>query len=156
MGISKQFLKEQAKRIETNYGKDRFVMNPDIFDLWYEMFADCDEEGLRLAVTKCIKESEFPPNIAGLMKYYRQLDEERCELGETIKAQYRKMRSFWGEEYDKETHQAIIEYLMRFPKKTRKVEMIELSQRAISFSFNCDGCGRKDKPTIKEYIEGER
>lgn len=151
-----KFLREQMIRLETNYGAERFKISKEIFDLWVEMFADCDEEGFKLAVTKCIQESEYAPNIAGLMKYYKQLDEERSELGDTIKAQYRKMRSFWPEEYDSDTYKAIVEYLMRFPKKTRKVEMIELSQRAISFSFNCDGCGRKDKPTIKEYIEGER
>lgn len=156
MGMTKEFLLKQMSRLEVNYGKDRFKVDQDIFDLWYEMFADCNEQAFKLAVDRCIKESDFAPNIAGVMKYYRAIEEEHDDLAETIRNQYRKMCSFWTEEYDSDTFNAIVEYIYRFPKKMRKVEMVELSQRAISFSFDCDGCGRKDKPTIKEYVEGAR
>lgn len=156
MGISKEFLLKQMGRLELNYGKDRFRVEQDMFDLWYEMFQECEEPGLKLAVDKCIRENEFAPNIAGLMKYYREIDDARKELGDVIKAQYNKVLYFWGEAYDSDTYKAFVEYIMRFPKNMRKTEMIELSQRMISYSFDCDGCGRKDKPTIKEYIQGAR
>lgn len=128
----------------------------ELVDLWYEMFEDCNEDAFRLAVDKCIKESEFAPNIAGLMKYYKAIVDEHDEMKEVLNSQYKKICSLWTEEYSSDTFNAIVEYIYRFPKKMRKVEMIELTQRAISFSFDCDGCGRKDKPTIKEYVQGAR
>lgn len=154
--MDKAFLREQMIKLETNYGKDKFVITKEMFDLWYEMFQECEEEGLELAVKKCIKENEFAPNIAGLMKHYKELADEREDLKETIQHQYTTICSIWGEEYDSDTFKAIAEYIMRQPKKMRKVEMVELTHRAVSFSHSCDACGRLDKPTIKEYIEGAR
>lgn len=154
--MTQEFLLKQMARIELNYGKERFKADQDIFDLWYEMFSDCNEQAFKLAVDKCIKESEFAPNIAGLMKYYKAIEEEHEEMKEVLNNQYRKIYSLWPEKYDSDTFKAIVEYICRFPKKMRKVEMIELTQRAISFSYDCDGCGRKDKPTIKEYLQGAR
>lgn len=154
--MDKAFLREQMMKLETNYGKDKFVITKEMFELWYEMFQNCEEPGLKLAVDKCIKESEFAPNIAGLMKYYKAIEEEHEEMKEVLNNQYRKIYSLWPEKYDSDTFKAIVEYICRFPKKMRKVEMIELTQRAISFSYDCDGCGRKDKPTIKEYLQGAR
>lgn len=156
MGITKEFLLNQMSRLELSYGKEKFIVSQEMFDLWYEMFSDCEEEGLRLSIDKCIKESEFPPNIAGVMKQYKELDQERKELGDLIRHQYVTIRSIWGEEYDKETHDAIIAYIFRFPKKLRRVEMVELTHRAVSFVHDCEVTGRKDKPKIKEYLEGAR
>ena len=156
MGISKEFLLKQMGRLELNYGKDRFRVEQDMFDLWYEMFQECEEPGLKLAVDKCIKENEFAPNIAGLMKYYKALEDERNDLRDTIQHQYTTIRSIWGEKYDKDTYESIVEYIMRQPKNMRKVEMVELTHRAVSFAHDCDACGRTDKPTIKRYIQGER
>lgn len=154
--IKEEFLLKQMARIELNYGKERFKVDQEIFDLWYEMFADCNEQAFKLAVDKCIKENEFAPNIAGLMKYYTAIEDEHEEMKKVLNEQYRKICSLWTEEYSSDTFNAIVEYIYRFPKKMRKVEMIELAQRAISFSYDCDGCGRKDKPTIKEYVQGAR
>lgn len=154
--MDKAFLREQMIRLETNYGKDKFVITKDMFDLWYEMFQECEEEGLKLAVDRCIKENEFAPNIAGLMKYYKELENEKNELIDTIKHQYTTIRSIWGENYDKDTLSEIATYIMRRPKKIRKVEMVELTHRAVSFAHDCEAAGRIDKPTIKEYIQGAR
>lgn len=156
MGISKEFLLKQMGRLELNYGKDRFRVEQDMFDLWYEMFQECEEPGLKLAVDKCIKENEFAPNIAGLMKYYKALEDERNDLRDTIQHQYTTIRSIWGEKYDKDTYESIVEYIMRQPKNLRKLEMVELTHRAVSFAHDCDACGRTDKPTIKRYIQGGR
>lgn len=125
-------------------------------DLWYEMFADCSEDGLRLAVDKCIKENEFAPNIAGIMKYYKELEEEKNDLRDTIQHQYTTIRSIWGEQYDSDTFKTIAEYIMRQPKKLRKIEMVELTHKMASFSHDCDIAGRLDKPTIKDYVQGAR
>lgn len=154
MGISKQFLLQQAKRLETNYGKERFVMNPNIFELWYEMFQDCEEEGLRLAVNKCLKESEFPPTIATLMKFYKELAEEREEMRRLISHEYGLMKSVWEEKDSAETFKAIVDYIYKQPKKERRVKMVELSQEGISFYHELIAKGIQERPTILEYVRG--
>lgn len=154
--ITQKFLKEQLIKLQTNYGKEKFDLSKDMFNLWYEMFADCEEEGLRIAVSNCIKESEFAPNIAGLMKFYRELETGRLEIAETMNSKYTNIRSYWGEKYDHDTFKAIVEYIFRFPKEQRKVQMKELTHNAIRFYIDCRRCGRQDIPTIKEYVEGKR
>jgi hypothetical protein len=120
------------------------------------MFSDCDEEGLRLAVIKCIKENEYAPNVAGLMKYYKTLEQDRNEIADVMKSKYTTIRCVWGEEYNADTFKAIVEYIFRFPKVQRKVQMVELTHHAIAFYNDCRICGRQDIPTIKEYVEGKR
>lgn len=154
--VSREYLLAQLKRLQTNYGADRFNIGQDVFDLWAEMFAECNEDGFRLAVDKYMRENEFAPNIAGIMKCYKALEDEKNELRDTIKHQYTTIRCIWGEEYDSDTFNEIVNYVMRFPKTMRKVEMIELQQRAVSFAHDCDACGRVEKPTIKEYVQGAR
>lgn len=156
MGISREFLKDQMKKLETNYGKDKFRMTQDTFELWYEMFADCEEDGLKIAVDNCLKENEFAPNIAGLMKYYKELEKERNEIIESMTSSYNTMRNAWGEKYDKTTFRAIVDYIFRFPKEQRKVQTVELTHHAISYYNDCVYVGRADIPTIKEYVEGKR
>ena len=156
MAITKDFLKKQMCRLETNYGKEKFRITQDIFDLWYDMFKDCNEQGLKLAVDKCIKESEFAPNIAGLMKYYRELETKHNELVDLVKHQYAIMRSIWEEEYDDDTFMELWAYVNRFPEKSRKVEIVELTHRAVSFKHDCEGLGRTDTPTILRYLQGDR
>ena len=71
--MDKQFLLKQMQRLEKNYGREKFngsFNSPqEMFDFWYEMFSDCNEQAFKLAVDKCIKENEFVPNIAGLVNY---------------------------------------------------------------------------------------
>lgn len=154
--VKKEFLLNQMSRLELNYGKERFKVTQDIFDLWYEMFENCNERMLKQAVSKCIKENEFAPNIAGLMKYYKEIEDAHNELLDTINSKYRTIRSIWEEPFDEDTAKEIYAYVIRFPEKTRKTEMIELAHKAISFRYDCSACGRTEIPTIREYVMGKR
>lgn len=136
--------------------ESKLTFTQEKIDLWYEMFKDCNEVGLTQAVDRCIKESEFAPNVAGLMKYYRQIEETHNDLVRCVKSEYRSICSIWGEPYDFQTESEIYAYVNRFPRETRKTEMVELAHRAISFKHDCEACGRTDVPTILEYVKGMR
>lgn len=125
----------------------------DMVDLWYEMFQDCEEEGLRLAVDNCIKSSEFAPNIATLMKFYRELADERETMRRHIEHEYGLMKAIWGEKDNAETFDAIVKYIYKFPKTERKEKMVALSQEANSYYHDLIIEGVQDIPTIKEYVE---
>lgn len=156
MSITREFLRDQMKKLEVNFGKDRFHITQEVFELWYEMFADCEEDALKLAVKKCIEESEFAPNIAGLMKYYRALVQGRNEIIEVMQSKYKTLLGIWEESYNKETFMAIVAYVYKFPKEKRKEAMIELTHKAVSFYNDCRNEARLDIPTIKEFVEGKR
>ena len=153
--IERSKIIELLRKIERVYAP-RMEFNQELVDIWCEMFADCNEKGLELAVNNCIKNSEYPPTVATLMKYYRELEESRKEIIETMTSKYATMRYMWGEEYRDETFKAIVDYIYRFPKEQRKVQMVELTHHAISFYNDCVSVGRSDIPTIKEYVEGKR
>lgn len=154
--MKKELLRDLMKKIELNYGPDKFKITKPMFELWYDMFSDCNEYGLKQAVDKCIKENEFAPNVAGLMKYYKALEEAHNELEKAVKHNYSVIRAIWEEEYDDNTLMELWTYINRFPEKTRQTELVELTQRAVSFRHDCEGCGRKDYPTILEYLKGAR
>lgn len=147
----KRFIPYLQKLEKAYSGKLHF--NQDLVDLWYEMFADCEEEGLKLAVERCIKESEFAPTIATLMKFYKELADEREEMRRLIEHEYGLMKSIWGEKDDAETFNTIVRYVYKQPKKERRLKMVELSQEGISFYHDLVAKGIQQKPTIKEYVE---
>ena len=68
--IDKTFLKDQMIRLETNYGKDRFKITKQMFELWYEMFSDYDPEGIKASVSEYIRTNEFPPTVASINNIY--------------------------------------------------------------------------------------
>ena len=154
--ITKKSLKEQLIKLQTNYGTDKFDLSQEKFDLWYEMIGECDERILEAAVKNCIKENEYPPTIATLMKFYREVEAAREEIHTLMKTEYSNMRSYWGERYDSETFRAIIEYVFRYPKDQRKAEMVSLTHRAVSYYNNCIYSGKEKIMSIKEYVESER
>ena len=143
------------RKLEAAYAP-KLTFTQELVDLWYEMFADCDENGLRIAVANCIKDSEFPPNIATLMKYYRKLEDDRKELFQVIYGKCKMLSSYWGEEPNEETFNAMVDYAMGISKELRKTAVIDLANNAVSFYNDCRNSGRQDIPTIKEYVEGAR
>lgn len=154
--ITKEFLLEQMGKLELNYGKDKFEVNQDVFELWFEMFKDCDKKILEKAVRKCLLESEFAPNVAGVMKYYKQLADAHYDYVDFIKHQYTLLRSVWEEPEDNETMLDLYAFSMRFPENQRRTNLVEYIHTACSFRHDCDVCARLDIPTIKEYIQGAR
>ena len=154
--ITREFLLNQMHRLELNYGRDRFVVNQNVFELWYDMFKTCTQDNLKSAVDKCIKESEFAPNVAGLMKFYKELSTEHDEYITFVKREYTLMRAVWQEEKDPGTVIELYQFSLKFPEKQRKTLLVELTQNSCSFRHDCDACGRTDIPTIKEYIQGKR
>ena len=154
--ISRGFLLSQMERLELNYGKTKFVADQPIFELWYEMFKDCSKEGFEKAVDKCIKENEFAPNVAGIMKYYREISAEHNDYVTLLKQQYTTLRAIWQEKEDTSTVLELYNYSLRFPEKQRKTLLEEYVHQACSYRHDCDACGRVDIPTIKQYLQGER
>lgn len=156
MGITKEFLLKQMGKLELNYGKDKFKADQDIFDLWYEVLSDCSEEPFKLAVDRCIKRSEFAPNIAGLMKFYREVCDEHNAFINSLTSSLTTICSIWGEKKSPEAFNALKEYIERYPVSTRSIELVEFTHKAVSFRNDCSACGRIDIPTITEYIQGKR
>lgn len=156
MAITKDFLRDQMKRLEINYGVDKFHVTKEIFELWLEVLADCNEEPFKLAVDRCIKKSEFAPNIAGLMKYYREVCDEHNAFINSLTSSLTIISSIWGEKKSPEAFSALREYMERFPASTRSIELVEFTHKAVSFRNDCRACGRIDIPTITEYIQGKR
>lgn len=133
------------------YGS-RLTFEQKDFDQWYEIFKEYDGIGIQRAVELIIKNEKFAPVPATLIYYYNILDNERKELGRNIRNTYMNIRSVWEEEYDKETHKAFIDYVMKQPKDQRKDKLQNLKYAALSYAHDCDASG-KPKMTIKEYVE---
>ena len=96
--MDRKFLSEQMKRLEANYGTERFKITKQMFDIWYEMFSNCAEEGIRSSVNEYIRENEYPPTIAGIMKIYREKERFRKEVIDYVLGNYTYI-SHWCNEY---------------------------------------------------------
>lgn len=154
--MNAKLLQEQMMKLETNYGREKFVITKDIFELWKEMFADCDIDIFKLAIDKCIKENEYAPNIATIYKYYNHISEKENELEKVVKAQYKLLRSTWEEDVDLKTFEALKGLVLHFPEINRKGILLDFSERAMSYRNGLRGEGRTDIPTLFEYIQGKR
>lgn len=152
MAVTRELLKEQMKRLEINYGVDKFKITKEVFELWFDILSKCEEKELVMAFTECLTENEFAPNIAGLMKYYRKIIDERNQYRDHVLQQYAVIRDVFEEKFSADTLNTILEYLSVFPQNMRKAEMTEMTYRAITFCHDCE-YQAKEKPSVKEYIE---
>ena len=154
MGVEKKFLRDQLFYLNNYYGDTYFPYKQEVFDVWYEIFKDFDEVGLKRAIEKYIQKEKYAPVPASIIYYYNILDKERKELGRQIRNTYTNIRSVWEEEYDKDTYKALMDYVMKQPKEQRINKLQDLKYSAISYAHDCDATGNT-KTTIKEYIEHE-
>jgi hypothetical protein len=124
-------------------------------NFWYEYFADCKEKIFEQAVTNYIKHEEFPPSIAGVMKYYREIETYLKEMKEFLFSQYSMMMATWDENLDQETLNEFVKVVRKYPGDKKKEAAIEITNRAISYHHDCEYDGRK-APSLLEYLRGER
>lgn len=103
--MDKKFLRDQMIKLETNYGKDRFKITKEMFELWYEMFKDFSEEGIKSSVNQYIRENEYPPTIAGIMKIYREKDKRREDVRNYVKGNYSYVSHWCNEKPNSATYE---------------------------------------------------
>ena len=153
--MDKKFLKEQMARIETNYGKERFRVSQPMFDLWYEMFADCETMGFKASVDKYIMTSDYPPTVAGIRKIYEELKANRKHLVSVINSNYRTAITWFEEQGDDETYSAFTNYVCRFPEDMRENKAKELACRVIAYCVNRDDnkMAKEQRISLKSFIE---
>ena len=149
--VNKGFVKEQMGRLETNFGKDRFKVTQSLFDLWYEMFQDLDENGIKASVDEYIKTSEYPPTIASIMKIYNAKKEYREHLRRFIKAKYTWVYKWFEEEMSEDVYQKLIDMVFSYPKEVREKVMTDFAYEATSYYTNNALIGKK--VTVGEFLE---
>lgn len=145
---TKKFVKEQMMRLEQNYGKDRFKITLELFNLWYEMFKDCAEEGLKVSVDEYLRTSEYPPTIASIMNIYKSKSEYRKEISEYLKNRYVWVCRWIDECPTQETYRLLCRYIFKFPKEERKKQVEELIRKAMIYYNET----QENKP-FKDWLE---
>lgn len=122
-------------------------------NFWYEYFADCKEKIFEQAVTNYIKHEEFPPSIAGVMKYYREIETYLKEMREFLFSQYSMMMATWDENQDQDTLNEFVRIIRKYPRDKKKEAAIEITNKAISYHHDCEYEGRT-APSLLEYLRG--
>lgn len=122
-------------------------------NFWYEYFADCKEKIFEQAVTNYIKHEEFPPSIAGVMKYYREIETYLKEMREFLFSQYSMMMATWDENQDQDTLNEFVRIIRKYPREKKKEAAIEITNKAISYHHDCEYEGRT-APSLLEYLRG--
>lgn len=153
--INKKFLQAQMKRIETNYGKAKFNVTQEVFDLWYEMFSKYDPNGFKVAIDEYMRTNEFPPNIAGITKTYQKLDDEREHIAQVVRAKYKWVARWFEEQPNIETYKLFATYVCSFPVAEREKQAEELAYQLVAYWNMCaeKGMRREARFTIKEFLQ---
>lgn len=149
--ISNKFLSKQMMKLEQNYGKDRFKITQQMFDLWSDMFKDYDEEGLRVSVDEYIQTSEYPPTIGSIAKIYRAKDNYRKEMASFLKSKYLWVCRWIEQKPTQEEFSWFCKYVMSYEKDERKSRADEIVRRVIA-RYN----ELPEKKTLREWIGNER
>lgn len=76
--MSKQDMGIILEMLNTAYG-NKFPLNDKISNLWYEIFSDYHMEDIYQAAKRYIRKSEYAPTIAGIMKEYNGMKNEKAD-----------------------------------------------------------------------------
>ena len=135
--MTREFIKKQIAELKTVYGS-KFTINQNQFDVWCKYFQDCKEKSFEEAVEAYIKNNEFPPVIAGIMKYYTEIEEYKSEMKRFLFGYYSTMRAVWDEPYDLDTMNEYIRTVCKNPKSIRKEIAIDIANKAIRYHHDCE------------------
>ena len=149
--MDKQFLKTQMMRLETNYGSDRFRITKPMFDLWMEMFADCEEAGIKASVNEYMLNNEYPPTIASIMKIYREKEQLRKEVINYVLGHYKAVSKWYGEPTSDETYLIFKDCVCSYPLKSIKGKTDELVEKLMDeYNSSADPSNIR----LKEILRG--
>lgn len=152
--MDKKFLKSEMVRIQNNYGKDKFNASQEIFDLWYDVVGDSQEDAFHDAVNECLKKNVYAPNIAGVMTYYDAILKNRKRVKASMDLDMYGTLSEWAQK----KNEAIVNAWTNYCKRESADEMIEasrkLSHEANDFRIVCILKG-EELPPLEKFIEGK-
>lgn len=104
--MEKKNLKEQMLRLETNYGKEKFKVTQQMFNLWWEMLSELNDEGIKASVNEYMMTNEYPPTVASILKIYRAKEEQRKDVTEYVSSIYQLLSRWFDEAPNQETYDA--------------------------------------------------
>lgn len=144
---SRNFIHSQILKIERNYGKDRFKVTQEMFELWNEMFKNYNEEGLRVSVDEYIKTNEYPPNVGSIAKIYKAKDDYRKEMLSFLKNKYLWVCRWIEQKPTQEEFSWFCRYVMGYEKDMRKNKADEIVRGVIA-RYNI----APEKKTLREWV----
>lgn len=147
------FIQKELKRLETNYGKDRFKVTQAMFDLWADMLKDLEEEGIRVSVDEYIKTNEFPPTVASIVKIYEAKDRLRKEQGNYLRAKCNYISRWYEKPMTQEEIDTIKGMVTKLPVDRRKGFLDYMALEAVRYYYKCVTSGEKEI-TIAKFLEG--
>ena len=145
--LDREVFKDQLINLTKLYAP-RFEFDQEKFDLWYDMFSDCDTEGIKAAINKLVQESEYVPTIASLRKCYNELEEKRRKLAHTIQSDYQILVSLFGED-DEETYRLFKEKVINSKDRITKANEITTELVSEYHDYQNDGL---EIPPLKELL----
>lgn len=130
---SRAFIQAQLKKLENNFGKERFKVTQPMFNLWADMFKDYNEEGLRVSVDEYMRTNEFPPTVGSIAKIYKAKDEYRKNLLSYLKGKYIWICRWTEVEPTQEEFSMFCRYAVQFPASDRKQKVEEVVSKIVRY-----------------------
>lgn len=145
----KTFLK-LLQRIEMAY-PTKIHFTQGMVDLWYEMFSELEEEGVKTSIDEYIKTNDFPPSVASIMKIYKAKETQRKEAQEYIENMYNWVARWYEEQPGEETYELFARHIRGRPLNEVKAATDALCEKVVRY-YN-DNTDNPDRKTLKEVLK---
>lgn len=148
--MKKTELSEILLKVKKIYG-DRFLIEQGTLDAWYEFIGDLDFSIAKAATSRYVRENEYAPTVAGIMKHYNAIVEEHNEVMARLKENYDRITGLYPGGHTKQAWQAYMSLVSSAKDDPGKQKISDMIASHVSaYISKAEG----NVPTLAEYIGG--
>lgn len=144
--MTREEIKTQLEKLDLMY--ERFNITQALFNVWAENCKNLEAKTFERAIGEVIKHEEYPPNLATVLRYYREIEAENRAIISKARECYMRAISALGIPKNVDEYKAYLLMINAAPREERMELAENFSMMVVNYANKATSEGKKPKSFI--------